>query len=348
MANHDLQRRHPNLNLHWISSDIWLASRGYQVWSSTSKGLSWVRKASLKKGPLSQLAQYPLIAQAGRLGIHNLIQLSSGTVICIADGTLYRSTDQGSTFLAVFSEFQGYRPLRMGICQSPTGSVYLGEYFFNQEKKEILLWRSEDDALNWHPIYKWPSGTIRHIHFVQFDPYEQLLWVGTGDEDSECQLLCSRDGGVSFEQVGGGTQLWRAGSILFTCEAIFWGTDIGIDHNNQPNFIVKLDRKTRSLQKVLQIEGPVYYSVKLANGMLVVGSCVEEPNQYNDKCLHLYWTQDQNKWSDLRLWPKMMAPKIIGPATITFPLGSSPLKSVLFNVNLTYWKHNGALFELKV
>ena len=345
MDDRRLQIRHHNLTLHWVSPDVWLASRGYQVWSSATEGSPWTCICSLKNGLVAQFARHPFIAQAGRLGIQNLIQLSSGTVICVADGVLYRSTDLG-TFAAVFSDFQGRRPLRMGICQDSLGRICFGEYLVNPERRAIHLWRSEDDAQSWHPVFTWPSGTIAHIHFVQFDPYEQALWVGTGDEDHECQFLWSSDGGVSFDSVGGGTQLWRAGSILFTREAIFWGTDIGIDHNDQSNYIVKLDRKTRSLQKMMRTEGPAYYSTQLTDGTLVVGTCVERANRHNDRCLHLYWTRDQGEWNNLRLWPKMPAPKIIGPATLTFPLSDQPLRRLLFNANGTRSRQNGSLFEV--
>ena len=348
MDDCELQLRYPNLTLQWISPDVWFASRGYNVWVSTSGGKSWEMKSTLRNDLLAKLAQQPFIAQAGRLGIHNMIQLSSGTILCVADGKLYRSTDRGDSFLEVFSDFQGRRPLRMGICQDHMGRIYFGEYLVNRERKTIQLWRSDDDALSWHPVFIWPSGTIAHIHFVQFDPYEQAIWVGTGDEDHEIQLLRSHDGGLNFVLVGGGGQMWRAASLLFTSKAVFWGTDIGIDHNNQPNFIMKLERTQPSPQKIMQIMGPVYYSTRLIDGTLVIGTCVEQANHHNDRCLHLYWGREQGEWNNLRLWPKLAAPNILGPATITFPLSNSPLKSLLFNVNLTRWKYNGSLFEIQI
>jgi photosystem II stability/assembly factor-like uncharacterized protein len=192
------------LTLHWISPDGWFASRGYEVWHSTSEGRSWVRQGALKNNLVSRLVLHPFIAQASRRGIQNLIQLSSGLILCIADGVLYRSTDLGRSFSAAFSGFQGRRPLRMGISQDSSGRVFLGEYLVNPERKAIQLWRSDDDALSWYPVYTWPDRSIAHIHFAQFDPYEQALWVGTGDGDSECQLLRSSDGGTSFEVVGAG------------------------------------------------------------------------------------------------------------------------------------------------
>jgi hypothetical protein len=352
MSEHEITEKqvqliHHKLTLQWVSATGWFATRGYEVWYSNDSGKSWIIKGKLNTGFKSWFSKYPLIAQAGRMGIQNLIQLNSGTVLCVADGVVLRSVDKGTTFLPYFSDFSGSRPLRTGLCQDNFGRIYLGEYFSNRDKDVVRLWRSDDDAVNWFPVYIWPSGEIRHIHFVQYDPYSQKIWLGTGDEDEECRIYNSLDGGVSFHTVGAGTQLWRAGSLLFTSDAIYWGTDIGIDHNDQPNHIMRLDRKTGTIDKIKQIYGPAYYSCQLTSGALVIGSCVEQANHHNDWNVHLLWTKDQDKWYDLRLWPKIMAPKIFGPATISFPLCDSPINYLMFNVNFTK-KYNGSLLEIKL
>ena len=338
-------RLHPNLNLQWISPDGWLASRGYEIWYSRGEGQAWARLCRIKTGLTAWCSNNPAVSQVGRLGIHNLIRLASGAILCAADGVLYRSAGIGAEFTPQFSGFSGRRPLRMGICQDGLGRVYLGEYFMNRERKEVRLWRSDDDGLNWFPVHIWAAGEIRHVHFVQADPFEQKIWLGTGDDDRECWISCSSDGGASFQTAGGGSQLWRAGSLMFSREAVYWATDIGFDHNKQPNFIVRFDRKTGSLWKVWQTPGPAYYSACLADGTHVTGTCVEQPNPQNDVFLHLLWTKDWEHWNDLRLWPKIWLPPIAGPATITFPLSAAPASQLYFNVYLTRRNH-GALFKL--
>ncbi len=301
----------------------------------------------IRSGLIPYCSTVPIISQAGRLGIHSLLRLASGTIVCIADGKVYRSDDGGASFSNVFAEFTGRRPLRMGVCQDNLGRVYLGEYFFNRQKEAVRLWRSDDEALSWVTAHTWPVASIRHIHFVQFDPYGQSVWLGTGDEDNESQICVSTDGGQSFDTVGRGTQLWRAGSVLFTSEAVYWGTDIGIDHNNQLNYIMKYDRKTGQASQIRPIPGPTYYCTELLDGTLVIGTCVEQVNNLNGSSPSLLWSKDLKKWEELELWPKLKLPNVIGPATITFPLRDKPLKSLVFNANLTQ-KFNGALFELNI
>jgi hypothetical protein len=338
--------RHRNLKLHWASPEGWFASRGYEIWFSSDEGASWARIGALRTGWAARCSRYPFLAQAGRLGIHNLLRLSTGALICVADGVLYRSADQGATFVPTFSEFHGRRPLPAGMCQDHTGRIYLGEYSLNKERNAVRLWRSDDDGLTWHPVHTWPSGTVRHIHFVQFDPYEQLIWVGTGDDDSECHIVLSQDGGVSFEAIGGGSQVWRAVSVLFTPEAILWGTDIGIGHDDQSNYLVRWDRSMRVAQRLMRIDGPAYYSAQTSLGILAIGTAVERGKNEKDGRVHLYWTKDKIVWNNIRLWPRWRLPGVFGPSTITFPLSNAPPSRLLFNSNFVMSRFNGSLFEV--
>jgi hypothetical protein len=354
--------RERNLRLHWVGASGWFASRGYDVWCSPDEGASWTRRSSLKASSrqcslawrlvrgFSRLtnwfARHPFLAQAGRLGIHSLVRLSGGTLLCIADRTVLRSTDDGASFLAAFADFQGHRPLRMGICQDHLGRVYLGEYSSNRRRDAVRLWRSDDDAVTWHPVHTWPPGSIRHVHFVQFDPYDRTIWVGTGDANHESQIACSRDGGISFEAIGGGTQLWRAVSVIFTPAAVFWGTDIGADQQGEPNHIVRWDRSARSLQTLMKIHGPAYYSTQMLDGRLAIGTAVERAEDELEKRLHLYWTQNGYDWHGVHLWPKWPAPGLLGPSTITFPLSDLPLPRLLFNANFIRSRFDGSLFEI--
>jgi hypothetical protein len=346
MTGYQVLLRHRNLRLHWVSPGGWFASRGYEVWYSGDEGASWIEMSTLKNGLTNWCSRYPLIAQAGRLGIHNLICLPSGTLVCVADGVVFRSTARSNAFLPVFSEFQGRRPLPLGICQDHVGRVYLGEYWLNEKRNAVRLWRSDDDALTWHPVHTWPAGTARHVHFVQFDPHEQLVWIGTGDDDSECRIAYSRDGGESFHMIGTGSQVWRAVSVLFTPEAVLWGTDSGFDHDHRRNYIVRWDRSTQVLERLMPIDGPAYYSTQTSQSTLAIGTAVEGGKNEKDGCVHLYWTKDHYTWRNIRLWPRWPLPGLLGPATISFPSSDVPSSRLLFNASFVRSKYNGSLFEV--
>ena len=347
-ADPRLRVRHRHLRLDWCSGTDWYATRGYEIWHSVDHGMTWTHKSTLNTGWGNRICRFPLLAQVGRLGIHNLACLSSGTILCVTHSVVHRSIDGGVTFVPVFTEFRGRRPLRQALCEDDTGRVYLGEYWLNEERDAVRLWRSDDDGVNWFAVHTWPAGSIRHIHFVQFDAHEKLLWVGTGDRGPECQIACSRDGGVSFSAVGRGSQIWRAVSALFTPEAILWGTDIGMGDADQPNYIVRWDRSTGALEKLMQTSGPVYYSAQTLDGVLVIGRAVEKGQNETDRNVHLYWSRDHHTWESVRLWRRYPSPAVCGPAAITFPVSNEPLPRLFFNVQMVLSRHNGSMFEFVV
>jgi hypothetical protein len=226
--------------------------------------------------------------------------------------------------------------------------VYLGEYWVNNEREAVRLWRSDDAGESWRVAHQWSPGIIRHLHFVQFDPAAQALWVGAGDTDSECRIAYSHDGGETFTTIGQGSQLWRTVSLMFTPEALYWGTDAGIDAEHQPNYLVRWERTTQKLETLQEIAGPAYYSTQLAGGMLALGTAVEGGRNEKDKRTHLYWSVNGHEWHDLPLWSKWPAPEILGHAILTFPLSESPMERLLLNGHFIRSWNNGALFEVEL
>ena len=114
MYPQQLQQVHPNLTIQWASNDHYFATRGYEIFFSGDEGKSWQSKGKIRRGILSSAAANPLIAQVGRLGIQSLLQLASKSILCIADGVLYRTDSIEYNFTSVFSEFTGRRSMRVG------------------------------------------------------------------------------------------------------------------------------------------------------------------------------------------------------------------------------------------
>ncbi len=106
MANCTIAVRHRNLRLHWVSSRGWFASRGYTVLSSSDEGQSWDTRCTLRTGWAGLCSRHPLLADAGRLGIHNLICLASNALICVADGVVFRSAIREVLFCRFSQSFK--------------------------------------------------------------------------------------------------------------------------------------------------------------------------------------------------------------------------------------------------
>ena len=119
----------------------------------------------------------------------------------------------------------------MNMCEDKNGFLYFGEYFSNPERDEVHIYKSIDSGKTWMLCHTFPKNTIRHVHGVFYDKYEDLVWFATGDLDGECIIGHTND---SFETVNifkHGGQKYRAVQLLFFKDFIIYGTDTEYDKN---------------------------------------------------------------------------------------------------------------------
>lgn len=92
------------------------------------------------------------------------------------------------------------------------------------------------ETSSWEKVITFPSlpqwlddkslfPSCRHIHTIVKDPYTNHLWIGTGDRDQHSQVFYSDDNGISWKQIGVGSQEWRVLSIWFTPLHVYWSMD---------------------------------------------------------------------------------------------------------------------------
>jgi hypothetical protein len=134
--------------------------------------------------------------------------------------------------------------------------------------------------------------------------------------------------------------------MLFTPEAVLWGTDIGIDHDSQTNYLIRWERSTQMLHKVVEIDGPAYYSAPAEGGTLAVGTAVEGGKNEKDKRVHLYLLKDHDLLENIPLWRRWPVIGRLATSLVTFPLSTDPLPRLLFNANFVKSRADGALFEV--
>lgn len=82
------------------------------------------------------------------------------------------------------------------------------------------------------------SPCARHIHVLTVDPYTGWIFIGTGDTDNESAIYVSENKGTSFLKIGGGAQVWRTLSFIFTKNYIYWNTD-----SDAPQYLSRVPRK---------------------------------------------------------------------------------------------------------
>ncbi len=256
-----------------------------------------------------------------RLGIHAALPLADAGILVVLRRRFVLIEPNGEQRL-VDVIHRGNKPAFRGVCAVPSGPVLYGEYLLNDERSSpIAVYRSANLLQGFTRIFEFQAGDIRHIHFIQWDPFESCLWMGTGDADNECRLYRSSDTGDSWRLVGSGNQDWRAVAVAFTQNALYWGTDAGSDAGSTPNFIMRFDRSSGDLVRVHRVQGPCHGVGALAGQTIVVSTGVEGGVNEVDRSAHLWAGVGGVGWCELGSRPRRWWPHIIQYGVMRIPPG---------------------------
>jgi hypothetical protein len=167
---------------------------------------------------------------SGRTECVELLPLSNGGASVMSAGYMWFRSSGDDEFKKTlplrhygFGVGRGVTPA--GLTRLSNGDVLWGEYFWNPERTNVGLFRSQDGGENWEMFYEFSPGQARHVHIVKQDPYTGDVFWGVGDKDNESRIMQR-----SFQDkvpgvFGEGSQLWRTLTLIFLEDSIVWGTD---------------------------------------------------------------------------------------------------------------------------
>jgi hypothetical protein len=176
---------------------------------------------------------------------------------------------------------------------------------------------------DWDLFYSFARGVIRHVHAVQFDPFSRSLWIATGDRDYE-STIGYFDKTVQSPRlitVASGCQMFRAVSLLFTRDYVYWGSDGGRGTRVRANCIYRWSRHHRSTEAVAEIGGPAYFSGVDSEGRLFLSTGVEGSASERDGFARVWMSADGSTWRELGRWQKDNWPFLFGYGLLSFPRG---------------------------
>lgn len=180
-----------------------------------------------------------------------------------------------------------------GIIDINDTTLYFGEYFRNPDGDKVRIFKSLNKIRSWDVVFEFKPGQIRHIHAIQKDPYTEKLWVCTGDMDQQSMMAWSDDGFKSLLKIGQGSQLWRSCQMIFTEDALYWGTDT---NSEDVAGIYKWDKNTAEIEKLQKVEGIVFFGTRLSNGTIVMSTNREgAKNEKDDKTRLFILTKNNSK-----------------------------------------------------
>ncbi len=287
--------------LAWFGDQLY-ASRGYQLVRATIQNASgtlawqsvarfhpeWRRRLSVVNG---------LTARLFRDGVHALAVLPSGVLVAAVPNAIVSLRPSETEFRKTHAILRGTRPLH--ITAVPGGAIFWGEYFDNPARDEVHVYASTDSGETWNVAYTFPKGAIRHVHNIVHDPWENCLWVLTGDYGNECRILRAASDFSHVDAILQGQQQARAVAAVPTANGLYFSSDTPLE----PNYIYRLDRQ-ESLLQVTPISSSSIYGCRV--GSRVFFSTMVEPSKVNpDRHVRLYGG-DSNSYGEQR-WHLLMA-----------------------------------------
>lgn len=188
--------------------------------------------------------------------------------------------------------------LHQSGCVTPEGSFYFGEYGMNPRRSAVPIYRTDDRGRSWRTIFEFRPGEARHVHGCLYDKYEDRIWVCTGDFENENWIVAADREFRQLERIGDGQQHFRACSLFFTEDAVYWIMDSQLEQN----YGFRLDRKTRQVERLQEFPGPVWYVKALSDGYYLAATAQERGPGVTDEFAHLMVSRDLRQWRDLHLF----------------------------------------------
>jgi len=266
---------------------------------------------------------FPLLNRLLRTGIHNIIPIEKGYIVVVKKRFLiYNENNQ---LVKVFDIPRGSRPLRNSICVEHN-YLFFGDYWSNKKREKAHVYRLNLQTYKLEVIL---SLDVRHIHFVVLDTKDNQLIIGTGDEDNESIILSFNYKTKEKVIIGEGSQRYRAVSIIQHNELVIWGTDAP----DEQNYIYSYNRKTKVLNCIRKVDGPVYYSTVTKSGVMYMATTIEDKKEH--KAI-LYSSKDGFEWIAIKEFVKdHWHEKYFGYGIIEFIHGQEKIDELYYNrINL--------------
>lgn len=302
-----------NLTLHCVAriprlralawdGGVLYASRAYQLMRAQINpvsNLDWKSVATFHPGWKRRLsASNRLSARLLRDGFHALAVLPAGGFVAAVPGSIVTLRPGEDEFSQTHAITRGTRPLH--ITAVPGGTVYWGEYFDNASRDEVHIYGSSDGGATWSIAYTFPKRAIRHIHNIVHDPWQNCLWILTGDYGDECRILRASCDLSRVESVLQGRQQTRAVAAIPTEDALYFSSDTPLEQN----YIYRLDGAGK-LSQLASISSSSIYGCRV--GMNLFFSTMVEPSEVNrDRTVRVYGADSRtpDHWRAKLEWKK--------------------------------------------
>lgn len=293
-------------------------SRGKTIYERNSNGAT-KKIISLYKNIADQiLCKSNLYQRLTRSHIQHVLPIKKNRILTFVSGRIYYIDTDLQTVISS-SNLRGSQPLHIAKFGD---TIYYGEYIRSSTKPPIHLLRSNPPYTEWQEVRRFDN--IRHIHGVFRDPYDDSLWITTGDEDSESWIINLERENYQTKFIMGGSQSYRAVTLLFSGNYIYYGTDTPLEKN----YIYRFKRGNERLEKLTEVGGSIFFGAKVSHNLYLSTGC--EPGKFNREDAAELWESKNGKdWSRvLSLKKDIWHNKLFRYGLIFFPAGPGDDKNL--------------------
>lgn len=181
-----------------------------------------------------------------------VFKLQNGSIFVVLDnGDIWLSDESESNFTLVTDELGGQgHATNTSRAYVYNNILLVGEYATPGTLGNRVFISTDYGKTFKISLLPEQAEIIDHTHSIVYDPYEQLIWVATGDQPSSCRIFWSKDFGKTWKTHSAGS--YRMTSIIPMPDCVLFGTDksevIGMYRYNrvtggvtEDNFIMVLD-----------------------------------------------------------------------------------------------------------
>jgi hypothetical protein len=273
--------------IEWAEEGNFYLSRRNVLFHSQNLKPPFKRIAAIDAPFWKQTASnFRLVQRLLRFMVTNVIPLKNGDLFVTFDKSV--GIVREGKFQTLKNLTRPCRVLRSACAIDQNGDIFFGEYLANNERGEMFIYKYVQGADSLKVVYTFPPNSIKHIHGIYFDKFTDSLFCLTGDNDSECRILSSKDGFQTTEIIGQGDETWRAVSILFDENSFFYGMDAEF----RSNHIYKVNRNSLEKISLGEVNGTVFYSKKMDNNLFFTTTAENAPSQTEN--VAALWHIDEN------------------------------------------------------
>jgi len=260
--------------VEWAEPGNFYLSRRNVLFASADLVPPFKKVAVINAPGWKQLASnFRLAQRLLRFMVTNVVPLENGEIFVTFDKSV--GVIRNNKYESLGGLVRPCRVLRSACAIDGRGDIYFGEYLANDERGEMRVYRYKPGGHSLEVAYAFPPNSIKHIHGIYFDKFSNSLLCLTGDNAAECRIIRTRDGFDSTETIGEGDESWRAVSILFDEQAMYYGTDAEF----RENLIYGLDRASLERKTLGEVSGTVFYSKQLGDDLFFATTAENAPSQ---------------------------------------------------------------------